>query len=361
MKNTVIEKYRKVTSQEKGKDGVYRPRTRPFVKFKCSQCQEIVEIRDTSYKEDVPCAACKARLAGKKRFFQRAKDKFGDQFDLRKAEEEYFDATTHVTVRCVKHDHEYRISPTRFVAKPYPNQPAKGGCPLCAKEIQLTKNKKSISYYLAMLEDKFPDISVVSHGTAENNLELIHLSCPIHGEFTKTLAKVQSTSPLRSKLCTECTMEQHAWRTRMARTDVPGLVYFVKFNDVNLYKLGVTYRSTKERLRGHLQSIDILWEIPFDTLSDAYFFEYQMFREYSDIRTAHPDNTLGGYTEFFSAPITQPLQPFIEEILCRKESNSGEPLPAIAEGNPEPSLYPEEGATTIPQGSRIKWSETVLT
>ena len=29
---------------------------------------------------------------------------------------------------------------------------------------------------------------------------------------------------------------------------------------------------------------------------------------------------------------------FIEEILCRKESNSGEPLPSNVEGNPERSL-----------------------
>ena len=33
-----------------------------------------------------------------------------------------------------------------------------------------------------------------------------------------------------------------------------------------------------------------------------------------------------------------PDKRFIEEILCRKESNSGEPLPSNVEGNPERSL-----------------------
>ena len=36
--------------------------------------------------------------------------------------------------------------------------------------------------------------------------------------------------------------------------------------------------------------------------------------------------------------INTPSKRFIEEILCRKESNSGEPLPSNVEGNPERSL-----------------------
>lgn len=307
MENIIIKEFRKVTGQEKGKDGVLRNRTRPFTLFTCGYCKSTVEVNSTSYQQNVPCRDCQKRLRGKKNFLQRAKAKFKDKFDLTKAEQEYFDATTPVTIKCNLHNVEYKISPTRFVSKPYPNQPAKGGCPICAQEVQLSKNKKSIGYYIGLIKEYYPSIEVVAHGSAENNLETITLNCPIHGEFTKTLAKVKHSTSVDSCLCDKCTSERHAWRTRMARTDIPGKVYFVKFKDVNLYKCGVTYKTTKERLRGHVSNIEILWELDFNTLSDAYMFELQFFRQHNDLRTQHPDSTLGGYTEFFIKEIAKPL------------------------------------------------------
>jgi len=325
MKNLKIEEFRKITGQERCADGVYRQRTRPFVRFKCFHCNDIAEATRANYSDDKPCKECSKRLRGKANFLRRAYEKFGDKFDLTKAEQEYFDATTPVTIKCNIHNIEYKISPTRFVAKAYNNQPAKGGCPKCAYEIQLTKNKQSIDHYLSIIEEWYPNISVVSHGNADNNLEIITLSCPIHGEFTKTLARVKSSTYHDSCLCPLCTAEKHAWRSRMVRTDIPGKVYFVKFKDVNLYKCGVTYKTTKERLRGHVHNIDILWELDFPTLSDAYTFEVMFFREYHKLRTNHPDHTLGGYTEFFCEEIQKPLQPFVTEMLRQKNLKRGNP------------------------------------
>jgi hypothetical protein len=338
MENTIIKEFRKETTEILPSGN---KRTRVFVQFKCFNCGKVVEYEKSNFKVGKPCKECQNRLRGKTSFLKRAKKKFGDKFDLTKAEEEYFDATTPVTIKCNKHNYEYKISPTHFVAKPYPNQPAKGGCPKCTQEVQLTKNKRSIDYYLSIIEEYYPSIKVIEYGNAEHNQESILLFCPVHGEFTKTLAKVKHSTHADSYLCDKCTSEKHAWRTRMARTDIPGKVYFVKFKDVNLYKCGVTYRTTKDRLRGHIYNIDILWEIDFDTLANAYFFELQFFRTYNSLRTQHPDNTIGGYTEFFSRFINKPSQPFIEEILCRKESNSGELPPSNDEDNPERS--PEMG------------------
>lgn len=337
MENILIKEFEKTVPAKNSKNGTISINN-TYIQFKCFHCNDIVEMRKVSYVHTKPCKQCQKRLRGKQTFFKKAAEKFGDAFDLTKAEAEYFDATTHVTVRCKKHDHEYSVSPVRFTAKPYPNQPAKGGCPKCAHEVQLTKNKQSIDYYLAIIENSYPDLSIIAHGNACSNLEPIYLKCPIHGEFKKSLAKVLQSTKKGSKLCDKCTSEAHAWRTRMARTDIPGKVYFVHFKDVDLYKCGVTHKTTKERLRGHLSNINILWELDFPTLSQAYTFEYLFFRYYYSLKCNHPDTTLGGYTEFFYSYIEKPLQPFIEEILCRKESNSGK-LPPPSEDNPERSLY----------------------
>jgi len=313
-------------------------RTRPYIEFICFHCKQIVSESKHSYKDHKPCRECQKRLRGKDNFLKAAKNKFSDAFDLSLVEQEYFDYYTPVTIICNKHNHAYKIRPVHFVAASYGNQPHNGGCPMCSQEINKTKNKKPIDHYLAILSDKFPQIEVISHGNADSNTEHIQLNCPVHKEFTKTLASIVKSDPSITNLCPTCSSEKHAWNMRMVRKDIPGYVYFVHFKDVNLYKCGVTYRSINDRFRRHLHNISKVWLLEFDTLSDAYFFEYQFFREYKNYKCTHPNNTLGGYTEFFNHCILKPSERFIEEILCRKESNSGEILSQFCEDNPERSL-----------------------
>ena len=222
MENILIREFKqpKPTQLEPG-------RTRPYVEFTCGICNQVCTMHKPGYSSSKPCINCQKRLRGKANFLLAAKRKFGDAFDLSQADAEYVDYSTPIPITCNTHNCTYMIKPVHFVANSYPNAPHKGGCPDCAKDIQLTKNRKSIDYYLQILADNFPTISVVSHGTATTNQELITLSCPLHGEFTKTLAKVRSSNPAITNLCPHCSHEQHAWRTRMARTDIPGTVYFV--------------------------------------------------------------------------------------------------------------------------------------
>lgn len=323
--NKIIKTFRKQTKPEKDKNGVLKPRTRPFTTFICYLCKEEITLMSSRFKPDKPCKNCLKRLRGKKNFLLKAKKKFGDKFDLTKAEAEYYDSVTPVTIHCNIHSVDYKVSPTNFVKAPRTNQPAKGSCPKCIQEVQRSKNRKPISHYLRLLSDKFPAVQVVEHGAAETNLEKIKLSCPVHGVFEKTLAAIVKSDPSVTNLCPKCSAERLAWNTRTARTDVTGKVYFVKFIDKSLYKCGVTYKTVKDRFKGHLSNIEEIWELEFDTLSDAYFFEYQFFREYKHLRCCHPDTSLGGYTEFLSSHIVKPNKRFVEEILRRKEPKTGNP------------------------------------
>jgi len=336
MKNTFIKNFR--VSKATLTDPF---RTRPYVEYICFHCNETITEAKSTYREDKPCRNCQKRLRGKDNFLAKAKEKFGTSFDLTLAEQQYVDYTTPIPVTCVKHNHTYLVRPVHFVANSYVNAPHKGACPECTKETNKLKNKKPIDQYLQILEDNFPNLEVISYGNASSNLEDITLKCPEHGEFIKTLAKVRATNPSISNLCPTCSAEKHAWRTRMARHDIPGIVYFVHFKDVDLYKCGVTYRSVNERFRGHLSNISTIWTLDFSTLADAYFFEYQFFRDFKQHKCKHPDNSIGGYTEFLNQSIPKPSERFIEEILCRKESNSEELPPQSCEDNSERS--PSQG------------------
>ena len=321
MKNTVITTFRKSMNCK-----TEVTRTREFTTFICGECRKEVTIMSSNYDESKPCVTCLKRQRGKDNFIRKASEKFGSAFDITKAVLEYKGPISPVTVRCVKHDYEYAITPTRFTAKAYKNQPAKGGCPKCAYDIQLRKNKKSIDHYLALLSAKFPSISVVSHGTAETNLERIELSCPIHGNFVKTLAAIVSTSTQVSNLCPYCSSEKMSWHTRQARTDIPGIVYFVYFKSIDKFKLGVTYKTVKERLRGYLNDIETVWTCELPELAEAYHIECALFRKFKEFKTTHPDKRFGGYTEFVNSYIPKPSKRFIEETLCRKKPKQGNSL-----------------------------------
>lgn len=335
MKNTIIKEFR-VNKGSKTE----LTRTRPYIEFTCFHCNTVQIESKASYKEDKPCKECVKRLRGKTNFFIKAIEKFGDKFDLSKAEEAYFDYTTPIPVICNIHNHEYMIKPVHFIAHSYDDAPHKGGCPMCHQEVNKSKNLKTSDYYLRLIEDKFADVNIETFPmhTLSSDTEFT-ARCVHHGVFTKKIRDILKTDSSVSNMCPHCSREKLAWSTRQARTDIPGLVYFVYFNDVNLYKCGVTYKTTQERLKSFGPNMEIKWEIPFDTLSEAYAFEQQFFRKYYSYRCNHPDTTIGGYTEFLSIDIPKPTNEcFMAAMSCRKKSNSEELLPSNVEDNSERSL-----------------------
>lgn len=317
--NLIVKEYRVEKKADKGM-GV---RTRPYVDFICGSCQNLTSLPKSNYREDKSCSKCQKHETAKARFFIKAKEKFGNSYDLSKAV--YVSPKTKLEVICTKHNKSHWVTPTRFVTKEYSHlkgHSAKGGCPDCAYEVQITKNQKGIDYYLQILELRFPQFTVVKHGEAVNNLEKLTLNCEYHGEFVTTLHQVSSKSTVH--LCSGCNNDLNAWKTRMSRTDVKGKVYFVYLPDMSMFKCGVTYRDVKKRLDELKCKYEILWVLDFETLANAYHFEYQFFRHHKALR--YKGERLiakGGYTELMTSLITKPTKRFVEEILRLKEPKTG--------------------------------------
>jgi len=261
------------------------------------------------------------------RFFVKAKEKYGNTYDLSQAK--YVNPKTQLKVICTKHNEEVLIRPVDFLHKK-----SKGGCKTCAKEAHKAAITRPIEHYLLALNTRFPQFSVVSHGTAESNTEKITLLCKDHGEFTKTLHSLTSKESVH--LCPGCNNDLNAWKMRTTRTDISGRVYFAYIPDISMFKFGVTARTARQRLQEIKHKTELIWEIEFPTLSDAYFFEYQFFRENRELRYKG-ERVLdsAGYTELFTSFINKPDKSFVEEILRRKESNSGELQTDHAVDNPE--------------------------
>lgn len=339
MKNIILKKYRKETNEKRGN----WVRTRPYVIFKCFRCKNEIDINEKSYKESVPCEMCRRSLRAEKNFFKKSKEKYGDKFDLSLVD--FIDTKTKIKIRCVKHDLIYEILPLVFTGKGYPGVPQKGGCPECAKEDQKKAIKKPIEHYLKVLNEKFPHFQVIAHGEAENNLEKIVLNCSIHGNFKTTLAKIISKESVH--LCAFCANEKLPWNTGMATRKTKGTLYLAFIPELEVYKLGVTYRDPIRRCYELGNNVNLIWTLECASLSDAYFLEYTLLQKFRNLRKLDKnDNKYSGYTEYLLESIEKPSKRFIEETLCLKASNSEKLL--INKDNSERSLNNiKERATTI--------------
>lgn len=312
MKNEKLKEY---TEDKVSKSG--RKYTNNYVQFKCAKCSSVTSILSKYYTDSRLCDSCSRLKLAEDRFFAKSEERYGSAYDL--SNTTYTGPKEHLTVVCTKHNEEVVIKPVDFMHKK-----SKGGCKTCAKEAHRAAITRPIEHYLLALNTRFPQFSVVSHGTAESNTEKIELLCEYHGKFTKTLHSLTSKESVH--LCPGCNNDLNAWKMRTTREDIPGRVYFVYIPEISMFKFGVTARTTRQRMQEIKHKTEIIWEIEFQTLSDAYFFEYQFFRENKKLRyTGERVLNSGGYTELFISFINKPKKSFIEEILCRKESKRGTP------------------------------------
>lgn len=318
MKRVILKEFR-----ERKYDKTTTSRTRPMITYRCTRCnQEYTEINKKGCL-DKYCGNCERNIKATSKFLEIAKKKYQDSFDLSKVL--LLHTTDKITVTCIKHNHTYQINRYAFIGKGYGQScPQKGGCKYCAVEASKKYLNKDINHYLQHLYNRFPSFTVIEHGKAVSNTESIVLNCPQHGQFTTTLARL--VSPETVYLCPACNNDMNAWKMRTARTDVKGYVYHIYLPDFDKYKIGVTYRPIQQRMKELSKTCKLVWLLELDTLADAYLLEYCILQLNKQNRVSLEFLGVGGYTEFFISKINKPDEAFIEEILCLKESNSGELL-----------------------------------
>ena len=311
-------------------------RKRWFATVQCQQCSKIFTIREQpkALHLNKPCEECSRKNIAYGKFIEKSLKKHGNRFDYSLiTKDSYKDLFTPVDIICKKHG-VFQQKPKDHTS----NANGKQCCPKCIYEFNILHNKKSISEWKEELQTKTPHITISKHGNSDSNTEKCTLSCEHHGEFETILARIKSGSII----CPKCVAEKNAWNTRHTREDIKGIVYFIHIPEINHYKLGVTTTSVDKRLSTLEHDYTVLCTLEMPTAKEAYALEQKLFKLFKDFRPyskyVKPTlfNCFGGYTELLSS--TLPSKRFIEEILCRKESNSGEPLPSNVEGNPERSL-----------------------
>lgn len=272
-------------------------RKRWFATMQCQQCNKEFTIREKTNRTHLinPCESCSKKNIAYSKFIQKSKQKHGDKFDYSLVtKDNYVNLFTPVDIICKSHG-VFKQKPKDHVSKTN----GKLCCPSCIQEFNKIHNKRSIDSWKEELYNKHPHITFVSHGNADSNREKCTLTCSYHGEFTVALADIKNSK----YLCSFCAQDHNSWGGRFRRIDIPGLLYHIFIPTLNMWKLGVTSTTVKERFRQFPYDYIIVWERSFITLNEAYLNEMQLFRKFKHSRNKTLYTELSGYTELLTCEI----------------------------------------------------------
>ena len=158
--------------------------------------------------------------------------------------EKYVNSTTHILHECVE-GHQWSITPKNVL---------KGrSCPVCSG--------RNIDY-------KGSEIAIPLEPYIKSNVPIKHRFICGH-EYSIEPNKIQ-----QGRGCKFCS-------TSGFKADKPAILYFVKIENL-FYKLGITNRTTKERLAKDIKeyNIEIMWELEFPLGKDARDLERHLLEKY---------------------------------------------------------------------------------
>jgi hypothetical protein len=184
-------------------------------------------------------------------------------------------------------------------------------CFSCGKNaaVQKVKEKRSLSIieeFKAVHGDRY-DYSKVIFDKMKSKVEII---CKEHGSFY-----MAPSSHLRQKQnCPTCAQNLRSIKLRKFNTSRPATLYYVFFEKLGIYKLGVT-TQIKHRFNGEVEKPTMLFSKVYSTEQEAYFVESLLLKQYFVLVIPKYNLLLrGGNTEVLSKDILQTLLESVETI-----------------------------------------------
>ena len=205
-------------------------------------------------------------------FIEKAKSVHKDKYVYSKVN--YINNRTKIVISCKKHgDFEQR-----------PNDHLMGnGCSKCVNKYRPT-NEEFIQAVNNVHKGKY-SYNETKYISAFKN---IIITCPTHGNF-----KQEAKSHLDGRGCPSCAINGFD-------INKPGILYYLKINGGQFYKIGITNKSVKERFtNSELQIIEIVKTWYYVDGIEAYNTEQNLLKEYKQYQYKGPDILKSGNTELF--------------------------------------------------------------
>jgi hypothetical protein len=212
-------------------------------------------------------------------FISKAIQKHGHIYDYSLTE--YVGARTKIKIICHKHS----------IFEQVPNSHLGGsGCPSCAGAKRLTTEdfiSKTIQKH-----GHIYDYSLVEYINARTKVKII---CPEHGTFEQNPA-----NHLNGNGCPSCASSGF-------KSNKPAIFYVLKFNNQDLWKIGITNKSVSKRYSKNEQELfTVVSTTKFKNGSHALHLENKIKSEYKEFLYEGINPLNNGHTEMFTCLPTVP-------------------------------------------------------
>lgn len=253
------------------------------------------------------CKACGVELAKTKNtkdeqyFLEKAKKLHSDYYDYTNIQ--YKNITTPITIICKKHG--------EFLQKPYVHLRG-AGCNLCGQEAANTKNTLTVEDFIKKAESTHHKYYKYDKVRLSGARDKVTITCPTHGDFQQT-----AYTHLRGSGCRSCAPSGF-------NPNKPAILYYLKINNGDAYKVGVTNRSVNERFSiTDLQKIEVIFTTYFLKGYEALAIERKTLVD-NKVHKHETGNLLeNGNTELFKLDILPYLISMHKELNYEPQYTEG--------------------------------------
>lgn len=289
----------------------------------CPKCALENEDRWTNYSKTKKGVSCPQKYLTKDECMKRLIEKYGDTFIFNLELNEWVGGNTIINVFCQKHGWFEKQVHTLLLSN------CNYGCNKCANDARINKKTQDKEKVFSELRRVWNNKYIYTQETIDgyiNKRTPISIICPEHGVFYKTVQKhmsqgcpkctfvrLKESDLLPGGYCEELFLEKPEFKNKNA------FLYYLKINDGQYYKIGITIVNAKSRIKGLISKakqfginldIEIICEKNM-SLYEAFQKEQYILKTYNQYRDFHQNWS----TEIFKIDIFDFIKDmFVEHI-----------------------------------------------
>lgn len=233
------------------------------------------------------------RALGTEEFIDRAQEVHGNKYDYTLVT--YINSSTKVAISCPTHG--------VFSMRPLDHTHSRQGCPKCYTTTTVRNTEEFISKSNIVHNSKYMYNLTKYTGSKDK----VVITCPTHGDFLQA-----PSGHLSGKGCKACGQELTTFSGKY-HNEIPGIVYYVHFPTINMWKIGVTTAGITDRFRNETLPYKVVEVIEFDLVKDAYNLEIEILRVFHKYRYKGPKILRDGSTELLTIDISEYINNRLKE------------------------------------------------
>lgn len=276
--------------------------------FKCMYCDNtyVTRIGDVKRGKSTRCKACVSNNRSIKlmsditEFINEANYVHKNKYDYTKSK--YTGVDNKLIIVC----------PTHGEFEQRPHQHLRGeGCKKCGYSTVSNALIKDFDELVLVAKNIHNDKYKYIKESYKGSVKKMDILCPTHGIFSQALSL-----HIHSKHgCPACKPGGFA-------SNLPGVLYYIKLIDYNLYKIGVTNKSVAERFNSEKLNYEVLFSYYFNNGRDCIDVETLILNNYSEYLYTGMSILQSGNTEIFNCDIFKGEYNAIKSEIHRKNLSS---------------------------------------